>query len=169
VGHYLAERLGHVANVTGTGEGGIRLALEEHEADLLRQLFKEMKLLLEADIPPSDAVIKRLYPDAFDDEQRAQAYRELIGDELQNRKLAALRTAEDLVGEAGAVDAALDEEEVDRLLALVTDIRLAIGTRLDVTEERMAAELQPDDPDVAALSVLHWLGWLQESIIEAIT
>jgi hypothetical protein len=63
----------------------------------------------------------------------------------------------------------LDEEEVDRLLALLTDIRLAIGTRLDVTEERMAAELDRDDPDAAALSVLHWLGWLQESVIAAIT
>jgi uncharacterized protein DUF2017 len=158
-----------MAEVIGTGAGGIRLALEEYESDLLRQLLKEMKLLLEADIPPSDAVIKRLYPDAFDDAERAQAYRELIGDELQNRKIAALRSAEELTGSAGAVDAVLDEEGVDRLLALLTDIRLAIGTRLDVTEERMAAELEPDDPDAAALSVLHWLGWLQESILEAIT
>jgi uncharacterized protein DUF2017 len=158
-----------MAEVIGTGAGGIRLALEEYESDLLRQLLKEMKLLLEADIPPSDAVIKRLYPDAFDDAERAQAYRELIGDELQNRKIAALRSAEELTGTAGSVDAVLDEEGVDRLLALLTDIRLAIGTRLDVTEERMAAELEPDDPDAAALSVLHWLGWLQESILEAIT
>ena len=158
-----------MADVTGSGDGGIRLTLEGYEADLLRQLLKEMKLLLEADIPPSDVVIKRLYPDAFEDEQRAQVYRELIGDELQNRKIAALRSAEDVVGSAGAVDSMLDEEEVDRLLALLTDIRLAIGTRLDVTEERMAAELDENDPDAAALSVLHWLGWLQESIIAAIT
>ena len=158
-----------MAEVTRGEDGGARLELEGYEADLLRQLLKEMKLLLEADIPPSDAVMKRLFPDAFEDEQRAEAYRELIGDELHDRKVVALRTAQELVGASGPVDADLDDEQIDRLLALLTDIRLAIGTRLDVTEERMAADVEPEDPDAAALSVLHWLGWLQESILAAIS
>jgi hypothetical protein len=113
--------------------------------------------------------MKRLYPDAFDDPTRADAYRELIGDELETRKTVALRTAEEIVGASGPIDVEVDEEQVDRLLALLTDIRLAIGTRLDVTEERMSADIDPDDPDAAALSVLHWLGWLQESMLAAIT
>lgn len=148
--------------------GAVRLQLEAYEADLLRQLFDEMRRLLEADIPPSDAVLQRLFPDAFEDEEQAQAYRELIGNELHDRKTAALRSAREVVGETGAVDTVLDDEQVDRWLALLTDIRLAIGTRLNVTEERMAAELDPADPDAAALSVLHWLGWLQESMLAAI-
>jgi hypothetical protein len=127
-----------------------------------------MRTLLEADIPPSDAVLKRLFPDAFEDEEKASAYRDLIGDELHDRKTSALRTAIETLGASGPVNVALDEEQVDRWLALITDIRLAIGTRLDVTEERMAAELDPADPDAAALSVLHWLGWLQESMLAAI-
>lgn len=148
--------------------GGVRLSLESHEADLLRQLLKEMRMLLEADVPPSDAVLKRLYPEAFDDPAMARAYRELVGNELQARKRNALATAEETIGTRGPVDAALDDEQVDRWLALLTDIRLAIGTRLDVTEERMSAEIDPDDPEAPALSVLHWLGWIQESILAAI-
>ena len=148
--------------------GEVRFQLEAYEADLMRQLLDEMRTLLEADIPPSDAVLRRLFPDAFDDEEKANAYRELIGDELHDRKTAALRTARETVGTKGPVDTTLDDEQVDRWLALLTDIRLAIGTRLDVTEERMAAEVDPADPDAAALSVLHWLGWLQESMLAAI-
>ena len=157
-----------MADVRRDPTGEIRLELEEYEADLLRQLFDEMRTLLEADIPPSDAVLRRLFPDAFEDEEQASAYRELIGDELHDRKTAALRSARDVVGIGGAVNASLGDEQVDQWLALLTDIRLAIGTRLDVTEERMAAELDPADPDAAALSVLHWLGWLQESMLAAI-
>jgi hypothetical protein len=52
---------------------------------------------------------------------------------------------------------------------LLTDLRLAIGTRLDVTEEKMSDDIDPDDPEAAALSVLHWLGWVQGTILEAIT
>lgn len=148
--------------------GEVRLELEAYEADLMRQLLDEMRTLLEADIPPSDAVLKRLFPDAFEDETEANAYRDLIGDELHDRKVAALKTAQETVGAAGPVGADLDDEQVDRWLALLTDIRLAIGIRLDVTEEKMAAGIDSNDPDAAALSVLHWLGWIQESMIAEI-
>lgn len=158
-----------MADIGRDPSGGVRFQLEGYEADLMRQLLDEMRTLLEADIPPSDAVLKRLFPDAFEDEEQAGAYRELIGNELHDRKTSALRTATETLGITGAVNATLDDEQVDRWLALLTDIRLAIGTRLDVTEETMAAEVDPDDPDAAALSVLHWLGWLQESILAAIS
>jgi hypothetical protein len=157
-----------VGEIERDASGGLRFALEEHEADLMRQLLGEMRTLLEADIPPSDAVLRRLFPDAFEDEKEANEYRALIGDELHDRKTTALRTALETVGTAGAVDATLDDEQTDRWLALLTDIRLAIGTRLDVTEERMAAGIDSDDPDAAALAVLHWLGWLQESMLGAL-
>jgi hypothetical protein len=38
-----------------------------------------------------------------------------------------------------------------------------------VTEEKMSGDIDPDDPEAAALSVLHWLGWVQGTILEAIT
>jgi hypothetical protein len=52
-------------------------------------------------------------------------------------------------------------------LRTINDIRLTIGTRLEVDETKMAAELDERDPEAPALAVLHWLGWLQESFLES--
>ena len=56
------------------------------------------------------------------------------------------------------------------LLQALTDIRLVLGTRLDVTEDpaEMWARMTPDDPRGALLAVYDWLGWLQESIVRAL-
>jgi hypothetical protein len=60
----------------------------------------------------------------------------------------------------------LSPEEGEAWVRALTDMRLAIGTRLDVTEETMSTEPDPDDPSAAPLQILHWLGWLQESILD---
>ena len=52
---------------------------------------------------------------------------------------------------------------------MLTDIRLALGTRFDVTQEKMSHELDPNDPEAPGMSVLHWLGWVQEMLIEIVT
>jgi hypothetical protein len=44
-------------------------------------------------------------------------------------------------------------------------MRLAIGARLEVTEEKMNQAMDANGPDAPAWAVLHWLGWLQESIL----
>ncbi|MCA1821856.1 MAG: DUF2017 domain-containing protein, partial [Pseudonocardia sp.] len=47
------------------------------------------------------------------------------------------------------------------------DVRLALGTVLEVTED-MPDELAPDDPRAPHLAVYHWLTWVQESLIQAL-
>jgi hypothetical protein len=64
-------------------------------------------------------------------------------------------------------DVTLEGDDLDTWLAALTDLRLAIGTRLEVDEERMGAELSSNDPDAAAMAVLHWLGFVQEGVIRA--
>ena len=146
----------------------IEIRLTRDEAELLRELCKEMRTLLEAEIPRADPVVARLFPDAYEEENDARAYRELVGDDLRTHKLGALRRVEDELGRAGAVDLALEGPVVDSWLTFLTDARLAIGTRLDVTEETMDAEPDEGDPDAPAYSVLHYLGWLQESTIRGL-
>jgi len=148
---------------------GLRALLDRDEATLLRHLLDEMKTLLEADLPRADPVTARLFPEAHEDPEEAEAFRTLVGDELRQVKLESLRVVRERIGKRGNVHTSIPEDEVPRWLALLTDLRLAIGTRLDVSEESMARELDPDDPDSAALSVLHWLGWVQESILDALT
>ena len=147
---------------------GIRVEFEEQEAGLLRQLLDEMKTLLDADIE-ADPVNKRLFPDAYESAEDSRAYRELVGDELRTSKLAALDEVRTALGDRGEVETAISEESGGTWLAVMNDIRLAIGTRNDVTEERMAMEPDSDDLDASAMFVLHWLGWLQETLLESIT
>jgi hypothetical protein len=144
------------------------LKLDPQERDLLRQLLTEMRTLLEADLPRVDDVTRRLFPDAFDDPQEAAKFRELVGDELRADKLAALEAVDEQLAENGSGEVSLGPAKVQGLLSLLTDMRLAIGTRLGVTEETMQTELDPSDPEAPALSMLHWLGWMQETVLSEI-
>ena len=46
--------------------------------------------------------------------------------------------------------------------AALNDVRLALGTVLDVTEDT-PDELPADDPRAPHLAVYHWLTWVQDS------
>ena len=52
-----------------------------------------------------------------------------------------------------------------------TDVRLALATRLGVEEddEDYWLELPDDDPRSQAHDIYHWVGYLQETLVEALT
>jgi hypothetical protein len=154
-------------DATPTDEGSISVRFTDDEAELLRRLLAEMEMLLEAK-SPQDPVVGRLFPRAYETNEEEESYQSLVGDELVAAKRDNLRSARDTLGTEGPAEAELSQDQADSWLALLTDLRLAIGTRLDVTEESLSKDIDPDDPDAAALSVLHWLGWVQGSILEAI-
>jgi hypothetical protein len=149
--------------------GGANLVLDPSETHVLRQLTAELRALLASDSDmQDDPVLGRLYPDAYERPEDEAAYRELIGGDLEEHKLAVLDKVSTALGAEGT-DVTLGPDAVDAWLSCLTDLRLAIATRLDVDEERMGAGIDPNDPDVAALSILHWLGWLQEEIIRTVS
>ena len=152
--------------VKGGRHGHIRLSLDDGETLLLRNLIEEMQMMLQADIPRTDPVKERLFPRAYEDPDNEETFRDLTSSDLENAKLEALRVVRDSLGDRGGAQVDLGPDEVGSWLRLLTDLRLAIGVRLDVTEEIMSAEVDPDDPNAPALSVLHWLGWVQGSILE---
>jgi hypothetical protein len=152
-----------------TGTGSARLLLDDTETHVIRQLASELRTLLDAGrIDRGDPVYERLFPSAYEDVSDETAYRDLVGDDLVTFKLDALEKITNDLGEgARGSDIALVGDTLDLWLACLTDLRLAIGTRLDVDEERMGAEVDPNDPDARSLAVLHWLGWIQEGVIRA--
>ena len=154
--------------VQGGGDRDIHLELEEHEAELFRSLLIEMSTLLEATLT-DDSIKERLFPRAYEDDEDEAKYKSLIGLDLEKTKRDTVKKTREMLGEYGAVDLMLDADQTEGWLRLLTDLRLAIGTRLDVTEEDMASEIDPSTPEAAAFSVLHWLGWVQESILERVT
>ncbi|MFK8846902.1 DUF2017 domain-containing protein [Streptomyces sp. Ac-502] len=78
-------------------------------------------------------------------------------------------------GPEGAADGAvlrLRPDESRQWLGALNDLRLAIGTRLEVTDEDESGELLrlPDsDPRKPMVMAYLWLGGLQESLIETLT
>ena len=150
-----------------TDNDGVRLVLDEMETHVIRQLTEELRTLLDGGrIDRGDPVYERLFPAAYDDAKDETAYRDLIGDDLVTFKLEALDAVAGALGERFS-DVTLEGETLDIWLACLTDLRLAIGTRLDVDEERMGAEIDPNDPDARSLAVLHWLGFVQEGVVRA--
>lgn len=147
---------------------GVRVSFVAEEASLLRQLTDEMLQLLGSDAGRSDPALARLFPDAYEDPTDQQAYSDLVGDSLEQHKRDAVTSVRESLRDTGTVTVDIADDTVDTWLSVLTDLRLTIATRLDVDEERMAAPLDPAAPDAVPLSVLHWLGWVQESLLQAI-
>ena len=146
---------------------GVSVTFEGDEALLLRRLAAEMTTLLDAAID-ADPVHKRLFPDAYDDKAEAASYKELVGDELRRGKQEALATLTRYLPEKEDATIELTTIETHDWLRVLTDMRLAIGTRMEVGEDEMSGRVDPEGDDAPAMMVLHWLGWLQEMLLEAV-
>lgn len=155
-----------MAKFRNSGEGLIGASFEPEEVRVLTGLVNEMFSLLDARVDAPDPIAERLFPAAYEDPEDQRAYEELLGDQLKTQKLAALAHVRDSLPGRRNAEVVLDSTATEAWLTVLNDIRLAIGTRLDVTEEVMQQELDPDDPDGPALAVLHWLGWVQESFLK---
>jgi Domain of unknown function (DUF2017) len=120
--------------------------------------------------PPLDPALARLFPDGYrDDRDAAAEFRRYTEQDLREGKRLAVRTARATLGTPGKA-VRLDDEQARCWLATLNDLRLAIGTRLEVTEDydELYASMPPDDPRRSALDVYMWLGHLQETLVHAL-
>lgn len=144
--------------------GNFRVDLAEEERALLRSLPAQLRSLLHDD-DRSDPAIQRLFPPAYRDNEEFEAeYQELMRDDLLDKRKAALATFED------SLDAdELTEEQLLAWMGAVNDLRLVLGTRLDVTEDNYVDGLPPGDPRVPAFELFMYLGILMEQFVEAVS
>jgi hypothetical protein len=177
-----------------TRDGGATARLEPGEAVLLRELVGHVMDLIGSvrpadrsgdgtmiDFPdifnheispeiPEDPALARLLPDAYqDDPDAAREFRRYTEASLVGAKRACAQTLLDtLPGEGGKVR--LTGDQARAWLRAINDVRLAFGTRLEVTEdyEEQLAELNPEDPRAAAFEVYGWLGAVQSSLVQAL-
>ena len=61
----------------------------------------------------------------------------------------------------------MDEDELAAWLGVINDLRLVLGTRLEVTEEMNERGLPRDDPRSEAFDVYRYLTWFQWQLVEA--
>ncbi|MEV6264983.1 DUF2017 domain-containing protein [Streptomyces sp. NPDC051784] len=185
-----------------TPGGGASVALDEVEIAILRSLTVQLLELIgpgdqPADgedplaalfaegpsEPPSDPALARLFPEAYGDEDKelreaSAEFRRFTENDLRSRKrddaLAVVRTLDALqpVGDAGAV-LALTPDECHHWLGSLNDLRLTIGTRLEVSDEDEGQDgalyrLPDSDPRKPMVMAYLWLGALQETLVETL-
>lgn len=122
------------------------------------------------DSPPDDEVLLRLLPNAYADPVDSSEFRRYTESDLRAKKAqhSMLIRTQLMEMEKGSV--MLDSEGAVAWLGAFNDIRLALGVRLNVDENshEQLELLSPDDPMNAVFAVYSWLGWLQESLIQAL-
>jgi hypothetical protein len=130
---------------------------------------------------PEDPVLARLFPNAYvDDEESAGEFRRFTESGLRNRKVANASVIVDTLDDAGlpeeadddiTIDVELDQASATAWMTALTDIRLALATRLGVEEddEERWISLPEDDPARQVYAIYHWTGFLQETLVEALS
>jgi hypothetical protein len=131
---------------------------------------------------PEDPVLARLFPTAYpDDEEAAAEFRRFTEGTLRDGKARGAASIIDDLEEAGLpaeltedglmIDVELDPPAAEVWLRSFTDLRLALATRLGVEEgdEAVWHALPDEDPRAQAHDIYEWVGYLQETLVEAIS
>jgi hypothetical protein len=130
---------------------------------------------------PDDPVLARLFPTAYrDDEDAAGEFRRFTETELRGGKADNAARVIDTLEEAGlppqlegedlVIDVELTEDAAIGWLKSMTDMRLALASRLDITDgdEDYWDSLPEEDPRTHVHDIYDWLGFLQESLVRAV-
>ena len=169
--------------------GVIRLTVPKAEAPILDGLLEQLSELVAPEHPadpdplaalleigtatktPDDPVLARLFPDAYaDDPEAAGEFRRYTEIGLRDQKYQRAVLARATLAEASR-GRDLSEAETMAWLGALNDLRLALGTRLGVTEDdpEQFANLTEDDPAWTSHLVYNWLGGLQELLVHCLS
>jgi hypothetical protein len=150
-------------------DGGFELRIPADERDILRSVGPSLREVLvdraTSIEPGEDEAVDRLFPAAYpDDDERQAEFRLLAHDQLLESHLGALAVLEE------TVDADhLDEEQMEAWMRALNHVRLVLGVRLGVTEDRDEWPRSARDPRAAAFAVYDYLTYIQCEIIEALS
>lgn len=146
------------------------------EVNVLRRVAAEVVALLTDGFDHDDPVVGRLFPDAYpgapDD---SDEYRHFTEGELKTAKIDQAGAILAALPASGGGEVSLDAESAEAWLRALNDVRLALGVRLEIADETsLETELDeavlrdPTSSRVFQLSVYAYLGYLQESLLEAL-
>jgi Domain of unknown function (DUF2017) len=154
------------------GNDRVRVRLANDEVAVLRGLPDQLRTVLgEGEDEP---VNRRLFPPAYldvaDIEHDAE-FQRLMHDDLVSEKLTNLDLVTDTLARGTSSvrrwTVELTDEEAAAWLGVLNDLRLALGVRLDITED-FDGDVDDTDPRAPALRLLSYLGWLEEQLLEAL-
>ncbi len=121
---------------------------------------------------PDDPALARLSPDAYpgDPEATAEFRRYTQGDLTAQRRKRTVLAVETLERVGGGGRLSLASAEAAAWLGALNDLRLVLGTRLEITADAQepGEGFGPGDPRAAYVPVYFYLGYLQETLVEAL-
>jgi hypothetical protein len=149
--------------------GDVVGGLDPAEAGVVGLLLDQLEQLLEADTEDvgDDPVLARLLPDGHrGDPELAADYRELTEASLRSGKADDLATMRATLPDGGG-EVRLDVDQAGAWLRTSNDLRLALGTRLEISEDTEPPEEIAGEED-QQLAVYYWLTVLQGSLVDAL-
>jgi len=175
--------------------GVIMAGFDQIEALLLHHLFGQFVLLLDegelsstaadpltaalglaaSTAPSDDPALARLFPDAYREDPSASAeFRRYTEADLRQGKRANASSAlasldwSRLKQSRGVIT--LDDTQAQAWLRALNDLRLVLGARLETWEniKELTSSLSVDNPRLVIVDIYLWLGWLQETLVEAV-
>ncbi|MGQ0678224.1 MAG: DUF2017 family protein [Actinomycetota bacterium] len=142
------------------GRGSFELRIPRAHRALLAHLPQELGEALDMNHPS----LRRLFPVAYpDDSERSAEFDSMVRADLIAGKRQALQIVRDTL-DSGR----LDTEQLSAWVAVLNDLRLFIGTSLDITEQTYDRPVDPRDPDARLMALYSYLSWLQEQGVEAL-
>ena len=164
--------------------GKLTLKLDDAEHGVLSQLFEQMSELLtdpdgHSGTDPlaqlinmsgstqisEDPALARLFPDGYADDEHASAdFRRFTEQDLRAQKQTALATARETLADWTGKANVSDQQAQDWLRAL-NDLRLVLGTRLEITDEG-DRDFDSEEP---GMRLYNYLTHLQGTLIDALT
>ncbi|HEX6514688.1 MAG TPA: DUF2017 domain-containing protein [Nocardioidaceae bacterium] len=131
---------------------------------------------------PEDPVLARLFPTAYPhDEEAAGEFRRFTEGTLRDGKARGATMIIETLREAGlpeeleenglVVDVELSQPDALAWMKSLTDIRLALATRLGVEEgdEEYWHSLPDEDPRTHVHDIYEWVGFLQETLVQSLS
>lgn len=149
--------------------GDVVGALDAAEASVVGLLLDQLEMLFgaDADDVEGDPVIARLLPPGHrSDPETAADYRELTEASLRSGKADDLAMMRASLPDGGG-ELRLDVDQAAAWLRTTNDLRLALGTRLEITDETEPPEDFAGEED-QQLAVYYWLTALQGSLVDAL-
>jgi hypothetical protein len=146
-----------------TRHGRLQLRLDQLEVELLESLFADLAAVIADDADTADPVVARLYPAAYAGDTEAEAdFRSLTRGSLRSERLDRIAACTRELEHSRDVDLT-DRDAAQRWITVLNDLRLALGTRLGVTEDDY--DVTPgDEPRL----IYHWLTAVQDTVVTAL-
>ncbi|MGH8962319.1 MAG: DUF2017 family protein [Jatrophihabitantaceae bacterium] len=151
----------------------VRVRLGAQEADTLASLLADLiNALQPGGLDPSDPVYHRLYPDGYkENTEAAEAFRSMTASSLQEERLGRAEQCLAGLAEIGTakrkMDVTLDAEAAQRWLQVLNDMRLAIGTRIGISEDDESFDFDPGAPDSMPRAIYAYLTGVQDALVRA--